>query len=73
MFENVLWFTFIIHVLFRFLCIKLELFIAGAYLLQNFVKKFDSILTSQQDIENKTLDNVINVIAHLYSFKVRCN
>lgn len=42
----------------------------GAHFLQVVIKKFDDLTTSQQEIEDKTLDNVVMVLAQLYNFKV---
>ncbi|XP_066254134.1 nucleolar MIF4G domain-containing protein 1 homolog [Euwallacea similis] len=42
----------------------------GAHFLQTIAKCFDNLTKSDQNVENKTLDNVVNVLAQLYNFKV---
>lgn len=42
----------------------------GAYFLQTVIKTFDKCLKSTQRVEDKTLDNTVNVLAQLYNFKV---
>ncbi|XP_054007789.1 nucleolar MIF4G domain-containing protein 1 homolog [Hylaeus anthracinus] len=42
----------------------------GAHFLEKLVKKFVETMEATQDVENKELDNVILMIAHLYNFKV---
>ncbi|XP_078044446.1 nucleolar MIF4G domain-containing protein 1 [Augochlora pura] len=42
----------------------------GAHFLEKLVKKFVEIIDTPQIVENKTLDNVILMISHLYNFKV---
>lgn len=42
----------------------------GAYFLQTVIKTFDTCVKSIQKVEDKTLDNTVNVLAQLYNFKV---
>ncbi|XP_015600311.1 nucleolar MIF4G domain-containing protein 1 [Cephus cinctus] len=42
----------------------------GAHFLLTIVKEFDKMLKIPQEVDNKELDNVILMIAHLYNFKV---
>nr|XP_022910395.1 nucleolar MIF4G domain-containing protein 1 homolog isoform X2 [Onthophagus taurus] len=42
----------------------------GAHFLQEIVKLFDDLFNSPQEVEDKTLDNVVIIIAQLYNFKV---
>ncbi|XP_066139516.1 nucleolar MIF4G domain-containing protein 1 homolog isoform X2 [Euwallacea fornicatus] len=42
----------------------------GAHFLQVIAKCFDNLTKSFQNVENKTLDNVVTVLAQLYNFKV---
>uniref|UniRef100_A0AAR5QBH3 MI domain-containing protein n=1 Tax=Dendroctonus ponderosae TaxID=77166 RepID=A0AAR5QBH3_DENPD len=42
----------------------------GAHFLQNVAQKFDFHLNSSDDVQNKSLDNTVNVLAQLYNFKV---
>lgn len=43
----------------------------GAHFLMSLVKKFDELLKKSPDVEDKELDNIVAIIAHLYNFKVR--
>lgn len=43
---------------------------SGAHFLQTVVKKFDDLSNVNQEMEDKTLDNVVLVLAQLYNFKV---
>jgi hypothetical protein len=45
----------------------------GAYFLQELVKKFDEMMQTPELTEDKSLDNVVNCLAHLYCFKVIFN
>ncbi|KAJ8712571.1 hypothetical protein PYW07_005413 [Mythimna separata] len=42
----------------------------GAHFLQDLVKKFDNMMETPQPVADKTLDNLISCLAHLYSFKI---
>lgn len=42
----------------------------GAHFLQTIVKKFDEYHKDGHPVENKMLDNTVNVIAQLYNFKL---
>lgn len=42
----------------------------GAHFLQTSVKMFAELYRADHPVENKTLDNVVHVIAQLYNFKV---
>ncbi|KAI4456499.1 cell cycle control protein cwf22-related [Holotrichia oblita] len=42
----------------------------GAHFLHAVVKQFNKLFDSEQVVENKSLDNTINVIAQLYNFKI---
>lgn len=42
----------------------------GAHFLQTVIKHFSDLLETYQDVENKTLDNIVLIIAQLYNFKV---
>ncbi|CAG9839784.1 unnamed protein product [Diabrotica balteata] len=42
----------------------------GAHFLQHIAKKFDENFNSDQEVENKTLDNLVCIIAQLYNFKL---
>lgn len=42
----------------------------GAHFLQSVVTKFDEMYSAGQSVENKSLDNVVLIISHLYNFKV---
>ncbi|XP_066584151.1 nucleolar MIF4G domain-containing protein 1 homolog [Prorops nasuta] len=42
----------------------------GAQFLLTLVKKFEEMSKIPQDVENKQLDNLIVMIAHLYNFKI---
>lgn len=42
----------------------------GAYMLQNLVCKFCSLLALDQPVENKELDNLLLLISYLYNFKL---
>ncbi|KAJ8911639.1 hypothetical protein NQ315_005984 [Exocentrus adspersus] len=42
----------------------------GAHFLQCVVKKFDEFLDANHEVENKKLDNVVNIISQLYNFKL---
>lgn len=41
----------------------------GAHFLQTVAKKFD-MLCSSEEMEDKTLDNIVNILSQLYNFKV---
>ncbi|KAL1497289.1 hypothetical protein ABEB36_008279 [Hypothenemus hampei] len=42
----------------------------GAHFLQSVIKKFSDFIKISQNIEDKSLDNIVNVLAQLYNFKV---
>ncbi|XP_069672026.1 nucleolar MIF4G domain-containing protein 1 [Periplaneta americana] len=42
----------------------------GAHVMQVFIKKFDEKCQSDQPVEDKSLDNILLVLSHLYNFKV---
>ncbi|XP_017771017.1 PREDICTED: nucleolar MIF4G domain-containing protein 1 homolog [Nicrophorus vespilloides] len=42
----------------------------GAHFLQSVIKKFDELFNEDIPVEDKRLDNVVNIIAQLYNFKV---
>ncbi|KAJ8931819.1 hypothetical protein NQ314_015215 [Rhamnusium bicolor] len=42
----------------------------GAHFLQSIIKKFDEYVNVNQDVENKTLDNIVNIVSQLYNFKL---
>lgn len=42
----------------------------GAHFIMILVRKFNEMTGQQQDVENKELDNLVLMIAHLYNFKV---
>ncbi|KAK3923785.1 Nucleolar MIF4G domain-containing protein 1 [Frankliniella fusca] len=42
----------------------------GAHFLQNMMKKFQEMLPTSEQVENKELDNVVLILSHLYNFKV---
>lgn len=42
----------------------------GAHFLQTIAKKFDILTNSEQLVEDKTLNNVVNIMAQLYNYKV---
>ncbi|XP_074027551.1 nucleolar MIF4G domain-containing protein 1 homolog [Leptinotarsa decemlineata] len=42
----------------------------GAHFLQYIVQQFDEFFTSEQEVENKKLDNIVCIIAQLYNFKL---
>ncbi|XP_026328039.1 nucleolar MIF4G domain-containing protein 1 homolog [Hyposmocoma kahamanoa] len=42
----------------------------GAYFLQELTKKFDTMMQTPQPVEDKTLDNIVCCLAHLYTFKI---
>lgn len=42
----------------------------GAHFLQACVKKFNDLFNNFQEVEDKTQDNIVNVIAQLYNFQV---
>ncbi|KAJ8953596.1 hypothetical protein NQ318_003020 [Aromia moschata] len=42
----------------------------GAHFLQTTMKKFDDYLNANHDVENKLIDNTVNVISQLYNFKL---
>uniref|UniRef100_A0A6P7FR44 Nucleolar MIF4G domain-containing protein 1 homolog n=1 Tax=Diabrotica virgifera virgifera TaxID=50390 RepID=A0A6P7FR44_DIAVI len=42
----------------------------GAHFLQHVAKQFDENFNSDQEVENKTLDNLVCIIAQLYNFKL---
>lgn len=44
--------------------------LSGAHFLQTIIKKFDTLSKSNQKIEDKSLDNTVNILAQLYNFKV---
>lgn len=48
-------------------------FLTGAHFLQFTVEKFNSMLANltEFDVENKQLDNIIFIICHMYTFKVK--
>nr|CAD7447295.1 unnamed protein product [Timema bartmani] len=43
---------------------------AGAYFLQVMIKKFQEMYEECHEVENKLLDNIVLILAHLYNFKV---
>ncbi|CAG2057790.1 unnamed protein product [Timema podura] len=42
----------------------------GAYFLQVMIKKFQEMYEECHEVENKLLDNIVLILAHLYNFKV---
>lgn len=42
----------------------------GAHFLQDLCKRFDNMMQTPQPIPDKTLDNLVSCLAHLYSFKI---
>lgn len=42
----------------------------GAHFLQTLVKRFDGLYKGTERVEDKTMDNVVNIICQLYNFKV---
>ncbi|XP_057660604.1 nucleolar MIF4G domain-containing protein 1 homolog [Diorhabda carinulata] len=42
----------------------------GAHFLQRVIKKFDESFRRDDEVENKTLDNIICIISQLYNFKL---
>ncbi|KAG7197752.1 hypothetical protein KM043_001576 [Ampulex compressa] len=42
----------------------------GAHFLLATVKKYDDMSKKQQDVEDKTVDNLLLMISHLYNFKI---
>ncbi|KAK9754512.1 NUDIX domain [Popillia japonica] len=42
----------------------------GAHFLHAVVRQFNELFDSEQEVENKSLDNTIGVIAQLYNFKI---
>ncbi|CAH1639342.1 unnamed protein product [Spodoptera littoralis] len=42
----------------------------GAHFLQELSKRFDDMMQSPQPVGDKTLDNLVACLAHLYSFKI---
>lgn len=42
----------------------------GAHFLQNMMKKFQDLLASSPEVEDKEIDNVVLILSHLYNFKV---
>ncbi|XP_035444253.2 nucleolar MIF4G domain-containing protein 1 homolog [Spodoptera frugiperda] len=42
----------------------------GAHFLQELSKRFDDMMQSPQPVSDKTLDNLVACLAHLYSFKI---
>ncbi|CAH0588819.1 unnamed protein product [Chrysodeixis includens] len=42
----------------------------GAHFLQDLCKRFDNMMQTPQPIQDKTLDNLVSCLAHLYSFKI---
>ncbi|XP_018561750.1 nucleolar MIF4G domain-containing protein 1 homolog [Anoplophora glabripennis] len=42
----------------------------GAHFLQSVVKKFEEFVNANHDVENKKLDNIVNIISQLYNFKL---
>ncbi|CAH1108463.1 unnamed protein product [Psylliodes chrysocephalus] len=42
----------------------------GAHFLQRIVRNFDESLHAAHEVENKTLDNAVRIIAQLYNFKL---
>ncbi|XP_074115780.1 nucleolar MIF4G domain-containing protein 1 [Cotesia typhae] len=42
----------------------------GAHFLLSLVKKINEMLAESQDVEDKTLDNYVFMLSHLYNFKV---
>ncbi|KAH0563951.1 hypothetical protein KQX54_008283 [Cotesia glomerata] len=42
----------------------------GAHFLLSLVRKINEMLVESQDVENKTLDNYVFMLSHLYNFKV---
>lgn len=46
------------------------IFSPGAHFLQLLVSKFDKIMKTPSDVEDKTLDNLVIALAQMYNFKV---
>nr|XP_049702037.1 nucleolar MIF4G domain-containing protein 1 homolog [Helicoverpa armigera]XP_049702043.1 nucleolar MIF4G domain-containing protein 1 homolog [Helicoverpa armigera] len=42
----------------------------GAHFLQELSKRFDDLMQTPQPVGDKTLDNLVSCLAHLYSFKI---
>ncbi|XP_030758082.1 nucleolar MIF4G domain-containing protein 1 homolog [Sitophilus oryzae] len=42
----------------------------GAHFLQCVIEKFQSFLNNAQNVEDKSLDNVVSVLAQMYNFKI---
>lgn len=42
----------------------------GAHFLQQVVKDFDRYLKERNDVGNKSLDNIVNILAQLYNFRL---
>ncbi|CAD6227674.1 GSCOCG00001354001-RA-CDS [Cotesia congregata] len=42
----------------------------GAHFLLSLIRKINEMLGESQDVENKTLDNYVFMLSHLYNFKV---
>ncbi|KAH9640329.1 hypothetical protein HF086_001681 [Spodoptera exigua] len=42
----------------------------GAHFLQELSKRFDDMMQTPQPVSDKTLDNLVACLAHLYSFKI---
>ncbi|XP_059054861.1 nucleolar MIF4G domain-containing protein 1 homolog [Achroia grisella] len=42
----------------------------GAHFLQELCKKFDVMMQKPQPVEDKTLDNLVSCLGHLYCFKI---
>ncbi|CAH1116121.1 unnamed protein product [Phaedon cochleariae] len=42
----------------------------GAHFLQHVIRQFDQCLSANEEVENKTLDNIVRIVAQLYNFKL---
>lgn len=42
----------------------------GAHFLQSVIKGFDEFMNADHEVENKKLDNIINITSQLYNFKL---